>query len=87
VGVLDFPDLIPPRPKASAFMALDDSPKFVKPNVEPYWERLTVDALKVYESIYEAASDPKTSLVNCKFRLPLRPAASKQSKHHHDRGC
>lgn len=59
-----------PRPRAFAFLVLDDSPKFLNKDSESYWERLTTDAMNVYESIYEACADPETRLVSRKYQFP-----------------
>jgi hypothetical protein len=58
-----------PRPRSSAFLALDDSPKFLQKDAESYWGHLTMDALGVYESIYEACADQETGLVSCKYQI------------------
>jgi hypothetical protein len=57
-----------PPPKALAFLSLDDSPRFLRRDSDSYWECVTVDAMKIYKTIYEACADSKTKFVSRKYQ-------------------
>jgi hypothetical protein len=58
-----------PRQRVLAFLALNAQPKFLQKDSESYWGHLTMDAIGVYESIYEACADQQTGLVSCKYQI------------------
>jgi hypothetical protein len=65
---------------------LDDSPKFLNKDSESYWERLTNDAMNVYESIYEACAEPESRLVSRKCQLPWIDDTIAETSHCYTQG-
>ena len=69
--VPELPTVTPSRPREFPFLALDDSPKFLKAKSGDYWEHLTIESLKVYERVYELCKDPGTGQVSCESRMRI----------------
>lgn len=49
--------------RADTFYSLERISK--KPSIKSYWNNLTVEAMIVYEKVYDIARDPHTGLVHC----------------------
>lgn len=54
------------RSTPSPFNRLDASDRYLKLDVESYWESLSITGLQVYEQVYHEAAD-EDGKVRCKY--------------------
>jgi len=68
------------RSTSSPFNSLDASDRYLKLDVESYWESLSITGLQVYEQVYQEAAD-KDGKVRCKYEPRTTHDVKGREKH------